>query len=425
MDEHKQVVETLGLVEAVSKTALTSASVIAVVDAGDDQVEVRLKDTFHLLKAVGSTGSGDDQFNAPTHVRLDGNFIHVVDTGNSRVSRKSWGGVKHHAHATLAAMGILQPVNCLAIDSARGYYGRVDTQRDVYQNYHTEPYSAAGSTLTGGAGTIVGFDTDGVYAYLADSVGNTIQKRLLSDGSLVAENLTIPGTAIVTALTMDTEYVYVACCDGVTDCQVLALHKSDLMQAYSGTLTGKLDIYALSVDDTNIYFTCTTDNTLNRIAKALTGAITSVGGFTAVRGCSVVTPAYLAIPVEARTLAGVAVAGGAGADAAIGTLTVLSGTGVAGAVASGASLNPPLVSTAPAVCGAAGVDAAIGTAVASWGAGASCGCVGVAAALYASPTGTTSAGASVSGATCGTGTPGMTMTADTASIGTPTIRWGG
>jgi hypothetical protein len=327
------------------------ADVIAVVDAGDSQIELRLKTDLSVVLAVGSAGAGDAQLNAPTHIALDENFVHIQDTGNVRASRWNWADLSYFDKVTWADLGLAWSVNCLAINKVQMLLGRVGTSLDTKAFRFMSPYTT-GSTYAGSAaGVIVGMAIDNDYLYLADSSGNKVWQYPLGGGAGVAYT-TVPAGYTVAGLAMDDTQLYVPCNHATNDTKVLILNKVTLADVTSGDLTGKKVCYAMTVDDTKLFWTDTGDHSINWILKDLTGAITSAVDLTAPAGVAVLSPMYDDLYDTATVLNGGAVSGGASSGSASVYPTLPSGAAVSGGAAAG-SFDPSLPAGAAVSGGAA------------------------------------------------------------------------
>lgn len=280
-------------VDSATIAELTSAAVVAVIDG--DYVEVRDKATLDLIKRRGGTGSGNDQFSGPTHLALDADHIFVVDAGNSRVSIKRWGGVNHHAHATLAAMVIADAVGPVCVNKTAMLLARAATNGTVHRREKGTPYTAIQSPAYDcGAGTVVGVAVLLNHFLVAFSSG-TVQKRRISDGAVVATWTAVDAGYTLVALACDGEYAYVAANHASNPFRVyrLTLEEPDLnTEREMDGPAGKELVAGIAVDSDTLYFTSTTDNTLNTILKDdFTGGVVKSVTLTAPAGVAVL-PAH-------------------------------------------------------------------------------------------------------------------------------------
>ena len=63
-----------------------SDSKLYITDTGNDNIRVYNKDTLAFLNTIGTTGSGDGQFNNPVNVSVDSSNIYVLDGTNEEIS---------------------------------------------------------------------------------------------------------------------------------------------------------------------------------------------------------------------------------------------------------------------------------------------------------------------------------------------------
>lgn len=327
------------------------ADVLAVVDAGDSQIELRLKTTLAVVLAVGSAGSGNAQLNTPTHIALDENFVHIQDTGNVRVSRWNWADLSYFGKVTWADLGLAWNVNCLTVDKVAMFLGRVSASLETEAYRFMSPYTQLGEHALAVAGTMVGVAVDNDYIYIADSATNRVLRYSLGGGAATIFS-TIPAGYTVAGLAMDDTQLYIPCNHATNDTKVLILNKTTMASVTSGDLTGKKVCYAMTVDATKLFWTDTGDHSINWILKDLTGAITSAVDLTAPAGVAVLSPIFDDLYDVATVLSGAAVSGGVSAASAPSYPVLPTGAAVGGGVAAG-SFDPSLPAGAAVSGGAA------------------------------------------------------------------------
>ena len=327
------------------------ADVLAVVDAGDSQIELRLRTTLAVVLAVGSAGSGNAQLNTPTHIALDENFVHIQDTGNARVSRWNWADLSYFGKVTWASLGLGWNVNCLAIDKVQMFLGRVSASLEIEAYRFMSPYTNLGEHALVVAGTMVGVAVDNDYIYIADSATNRVLRYSLGGGAATIFN-TIPAGYTVAGLAMDSTQLYIPCNHASNDTKVLILDKTAMTLTTSGDLTAKKVCYAMTVDDTKLFWTDTGDHSINWILKTLAGPITSATNLTAPRGVAVLSPIFDDLHDTATVLSGGAVSGGASSASAPVYPILPTGAAVGGGAAAG-SFDPSLPAGAAVSGGAA------------------------------------------------------------------------
>ena len=357
--------------------------VLAVVDAGDSQVELRDRTTLAVITAVGSVGSGNAQLDTPTHIAFGANYVHIQDTGNSRVMRWNWEDLSYYGKVLWSTLGLAWNVDCLTIDKVRMLLGRDGGPLSTNAFRFMSPYTALTDYALADGGVIVGMAKDNDYLYLADSSGNQVLQYALSGGAPVAYT-TIPAGYTVAGLAVDDTKLYVPCNHAANDTKVLILNKTAMTLVTSGDLLAKTACYAMTVDATKLYWTDTDDHSINWILKSLAGAITSAVDLTAPAGVAVQSPMFADLHDTAFVLSGGVAAGGV--SAAIdppANYPVLPAGGAAGGGLAAGSWDPVLPYGA-----AAGAGAVAGSAVlvptlpsgAAGGAGAVMASIAVAAA---------------------------------------------
>ena len=116
-----------------------------VVDTLNDRLKKHLSaDAMTYVSKIGSTGTGDDEFNAPQAICNDGTYLYICDRANHRIVKRK--------------------VSDLSFVAETGSVG-------------------AG---TGQFNSPWGICTDGTHIYIADMANNRIKKHLCSDLSYVA-----------------------------------------------------------------------------------------------------------------------------------------------------------------------------------------------------------------------------------------------
>jgi hypothetical protein len=280
----------------VTITHLGQSDLLWVADAGADQIQVRAKDDLGLIAAFGSTGSGNNQFNAPWHLACDLYAVYVNDYGNVRL--------KKHVGTTLAfvqsndlAPMTMPPVSNLAVDKRRLLAGKSITDTYVYCR-HKNTLSEEHVVFDCGAGGVVGLAVTQDHFYVADAT--RIEKRLLSDGSLIATWNTPPATFAVNGLTTDGTYVYALVTKAATDARIVRLYCTDLTEYDATALTaGKQQVSALCCDAAYLFYNCIDDNTVNRIDIDLDAAsLLSRADVTSPMGLCCLPPYFTALRPE-------------------------------------------------------------------------------------------------------------------------------
>ena len=142
-------------------------------DVSNNNITKCLLADYSFVSQIGSFGSGNDQFNAPTDIVSDGTYLYVADAGNNRIVKR------------------------LATDLS--YVNEIGTT-GVGNDQFWDPE---------------GITTDGTHLYVADTGNNRIVKRLASDLSYVTQTGTGPGTgndefSNPAKITVDGAYIYVS-----------------------------------------------------------------------------------------------------------------------------------------------------------------------------------------------------------------------
>ena len=298
---------------------LSIANMLYVVDQGASQIQLRTKDNLGLVAQLGSAGSGDDQFSTPTRCACDLFGVYIVDQGNDRVVKRDGMSLAYHTQFSTAAMEA-SGIGFVHVDRKRQYVGRKDTAATVYVRHKNSPFGSEGSTMNCGADTIVGLCAIQYYVYVAKLSG-VVEKRLISDGTLIASWNNVPAGYALTSITTDGTYVYALCTQAATDGRIVRLGCDALFEIDNYDLTAYQQVVDIVVDGTYLYFVDTAVPTLYAVVKG-TGAasgLTPQVNMTTPSGIGLLPPYFTSLLPEA--VGGVtidATAQAAGADTASG-----------------------------------------------------------------------------------------------------------
>lgn len=398
------------LTAGVKLTATVTISSLGMDDllwvADGDTIQVRAKDNLALIQSFGSTGAGDSNFSVPTGLCVDKACVYVNDSGNARIKKHLGTTLAYHAQETLAGM-TASPVGPLAVDRRRFLMGRAAVTATAY-NRHKNTFAAeAIPSFACGAGGIVGLAAIKDYFFVATSA--QVEKRLLSDGSLVATWNSLPATFAVAGLATDGTWVYALCTKAATDAKIVRLYADDLFENTLGDLTGKQSVYAICCDDTYVYFTDTGDTTINRIDSDIDGtSIVSVAAVTSPRGICCLYSGFDDLPVESV---------GDVAAAVVATPVLVGGPSSRTSIAAAVTATPVMAATItmPTVSMGAAAATATPALAATVRNGAN-----FSAAVVASPT--LAAAVALGEATFGA-IPAVTATLGTVTTVTATAEW--
>jgi sugar lactone lactonase YvrE len=123
----------------------TDGTYLYVCDSGNNRIKKHLCSDLSYVSKIGSTGTGNDQFDFPLCITTDGTYLYVCDYFNSRI--------KKHLCSDLS------------------YVSQIGSQ-------------GTGNDQFNGPSSIT---TDGTYLYVCDSNNSRIKKHLCSDLSYVSQ----------------------------------------------------------------------------------------------------------------------------------------------------------------------------------------------------------------------------------------------
>ena len=364
----------VGLSPAVTISYLEMADLLWVLEG--DTVQIRSRDNLTIIKSFGSTGAGDDQFATPTALCADQESVYVLDGGNSRIKKHvgKTGTYQAQAAITWVAGGMTARI---VVDRLRLLFGETAVNTYVYDR-NKNTFAEEHAYFDCGDGPVVGLAVTDGYFFVATAT--RVEKRLMSDGSLIATWNAVPAGFAVAGLTADATYIYVLCTQIAVDCKIIKLYQTDLFEHSSDDMTGKVSPIGICCDDTYVYFLNLADTTVNRVDNDLDPAslLTSGGVTGAMNGLCCQPPYYEDLPEEpvddivvtgSMAMAGTAVMGSntnvvvTGAMAMAGTAVVVKPSAV---VATGAmAMAGTAVVSKPSVVVVTGAMAMAGTAVVS------------------------------------------------------------
>ena len=341
----------VALTPTVTVSYLTPADLLWTIDG--DTVQVRAKDTLDVIFSFGSTGAGDDNFSAPTDLCVDQTSVYVLDSGNSRIKKHIAQTGVFGDESALSWM-TAAPNIPIAVDRRRLLFGKATVDTYVYSR-HKNTWVEEHAMYDCGAGAVVGLAAIDSYFLVADAT--RVEKRLISDGSLIATWNTVPAGFVVADLATDGDWVYVLCTKAGTDCKIVKLYVSDLFENASDDITGKKTPTGICCDASYVYFPNTADTTVNRVDNDLDPAsLISVADITTPRGICCQPSYFDDFPSESI---GDIVAAGTAAPSGVAVL----GTRLSLAMSGSAAPVGTAVISKPGYVAAAGTAAPAGTAV--------------------------------------------------------------
>jgi DNA-binding beta-propeller fold protein YncE len=203
---------------------------LVVADSGNHRIVKRLASDLSYLSQIGSSGTGNDQFNLPRNVASDGVYVYVADTGNARLVKRLLSDL---SYVSQAAVTSLYKVAC----DGEYLYATAGTYCRKY-NLDLTYASVQSSSI---AGLLLGVGIYGEYVYVTRDDGAASQgvyKLNRSDLTTAAFN--------VTARSADADKFHTpigVCCDGTyvyvaetVNNRVKVLNASDL--SYVTNITG-------------------------------------------------------------------------------------------------------------------------------------------------------------------------------------------
>ena len=254
-----------------------------------DTVQIRSRDNLTIIKSFGSTGTGDDEFATPTTLCADQDSVYVLDGGNSRIKKHAGktGAYQAQTPVTWIAGAMTPPI---VVDRLRLLFGETAVNAYVYvRNKNT--FAEEHAYFDCGLGAVVGLAITDGYFFVA--IATQVEKRLLSDGSLIATWDSVPAGFAVAGLTADATYVYALCTQAATDCKIVKLYQTDLMEHSSDDMTDKQSPMGICCDDDYVYFLNLSDTTVNRVDNDLDPAsLFTSGGVTAAMHTLCCLPPY-------------------------------------------------------------------------------------------------------------------------------------
>jgi len=410
----------IGLQATVTVSFLGIEDLLFTIDG--DTIQIRARDTLSIIASFGSTGAGDDNFSAPTNLCVDKACVYVLDSGNSRIKKHMGTTGAYYAQSALSWM-TAAPNIPIAVDRRRLLFGKATASTYVYDR-HKNHFAEEHAYFDCGAGGVVGLAVIQDYFFVATTT--RLEKRLLSDGTLIATWNTVPAGFAVASIATDGTFVYVLCTKAATDCKIIKVYVSDLFEHSSDDITGKQTPTGLACDVSYLYFPNTADTTINRVDNDMDPAsLVSIADCAAPQGIACLANYFDTLPAESvgdLTAAGTAAPSGA---MTIGTSLSLAASGSAAPTGTAVISKPGYVAAAGTAAPAGtAVIARVGTLVAA-GTGAPSGVAviakvgSIAAAGSAAPSGAAvvEAGEVAAGAVAAAAaTVGMTATTTAATV---------
>jgi len=187
----------IGLQATVTVSFLGIEDLLFTIDG--DTIQIRARDTLSIIASFGSTGAGDDNFSAPTDLCVDQTSVYVLDSGNSRIKKHIAQTGVFGDESALSWM-TAAPNIPIAVDRRRLLFGKATVDTYVYSR-HKNTWVEEHAMYDCGAGAVVGLAAIDSYFFVADAT--RVEKRLISDGSLIATWNTVPAGFVVADLATD------------------------------------------------------------------------------------------------------------------------------------------------------------------------------------------------------------------------------
>ena len=259
----------------ISLEKLDMNDLLFVVDQGTDKIQVRSRDNLGLIAQLGGTGSGDAQFDTPTHCAQDQYAVYVVDQANDRVKKHVGTSLAYHNEYDTSS-DIPNDANFIHVDRRRQVIGRKDTNATVYIRHKNTPFGEEQTAIDCGAGAIAGLAVIQDYFYVGNSTAGNVKKFALAGGAAVATWSGVPVGFAVASLCTDGTYVYALCTKAATDSKVVRLYADDLHELDTYDLTGYQLVVDICVDDDRLYLIDTAAPTLDAVEKDDGSAIAAI-----------------------------------------------------------------------------------------------------------------------------------------------------
>lgn len=164
-----------------------------IADTLNNRIVKRLASDLSFVAAIGTYGTGNDQFNSPYDIATDGTNLFVADYGNGRIVKRLCSNLSYISKIGTIGSGNDQ-FNCPAgvtyysgniyISDSANYRIVKRTSADAMVYVSKIGTNGTGDDQFGGPR---GLTNDGTHLYIADSNNNRIVKRLMSDLSYVAK----------------------------------------------------------------------------------------------------------------------------------------------------------------------------------------------------------------------------------------------
>jgi hypothetical protein len=162
-----------------------------IADSGNNRIVKRLMSDFSYVTAIGSLGTGNNEFNYPVDITHDGTYLYIPDYYNNRIVKRLMSDLSYVDQiVTFGAGSTFNHPNSITNDGTNLYIVDSDNHRIVkilISDYTT-------SSIVGSYGT--GNDefaypsciaTDGTHIYVGDGENFRIVKRLCSNLSYVSQ----------------------------------------------------------------------------------------------------------------------------------------------------------------------------------------------------------------------------------------------
>jgi len=157
-----------------------------------DYIQKRLKSDLSFVAKIGTSGSGDDQFNHPVGIACDETYLYVVDQNNYRIQKRLKSDLSFVAKIGTSGSGDDQFSLPRGIACDETYLYVCDYDNSRLQKRLKSDLSFVAKIGTQGSGDdqfngISGVICDETHIFICDQYNHRIQKRLKSDLSFVAK----------------------------------------------------------------------------------------------------------------------------------------------------------------------------------------------------------------------------------------------
>jgi len=208
---------------------------VYVADTTNMRIMKRLVSDLSLSLKIGSLGTGDDNFNTPGAIAVDGDFVYIADTNNHRIMKRSVSDLSLVLKIGSEGTGNDEFSYPRGIAVADGYVYVVDSgnyrivKRLVSNLAYVSEIGAQG-TENDQFEAPYGIAVEGDYIYVADTYNYRIMKRLASNLAFVSKigeyGTGNDGFMLPRDIAVEGDYIYVADAD---NCRIVKRLSADAL----------------------------------------------------------------------------------------------------------------------------------------------------------------------------------------------------